>query len=295
MEPGEQAQGAGLHRLHIGEDGGRRAHGFAAALQPEAVQAGHAKVALQAGAGGLRLHLPCFHARHHRAQHLHQAVDARLRRLPAHGDQFAGLQAAEFFAKPLLHFGSGGAGQLRGGKFAGGNIAVGQPKHVPALPGHDGQQVVVAPFVEHPRFDHGALGDDAAHRALDQAIARLAHLLGNGDAIPRSHQLGDVAVDAVVGHAGQRHALVVAHRPDGEHYVTDARHDLGVVVEGFVEITQAKEQNTIRVLVFDRQILLSHRCRHARLDRSWLLKIRRCAQYSIAVRSMCYAMVSKTV
>jgi hypothetical protein len=76
VQPGEQAERAGLHRLHIGQDGACRAHRVPAPLQPETVQAAHAKVAFEAGAGGVRLHLPRLNAGGHRAQRLHQTVDA---------------------------------------------------------------------------------------------------------------------------------------------------------------------------------------------------------------------------
>ena len=151
-----------------------------------------------------------------------------------------------------------GAGDLGGGELARREVGEGQTGGgAPRSHGH-GHQVVVAALVEHPRLDDRALGDDAAHLALDQPLARLRHLLGDGDLVAGFHQLGDVAVDAVVGHARQRHALVVADRPAGEHHVADARHRLGVVVEGLVEVAQAKEQDAVGVLALEGQVLLAH-------------------------------------
>ena len=125
----------------------------------------------------------------------------------------------------------------------------------------DGRQVVVAAFLEHGRLDDGAGGDDAAHGAFDQLLARrrlAAYLLGDGDLVAGRHQPGDVGIDAVVGHAGQRHALVRAHGPGGQHHIADLGHDPGVVVEGLVEVAQAEKEDRVRELFLDRQVLAAH-------------------------------------
>jgi hypothetical protein len=131
---------------------------------------------------------------------------------------------------------------------------------VGAAPCHRGQ-VVVLPLVQQDRLDHGAGGDDAAHHTLHQLFTRrrlVAQLLGDGYLVAGVDQLGDVRLDAVVGHASQRDALVQPHRPRGQHHVADAGHDLGVAVEGLVEIAQPEEEDRVRKLLLDRQILAAH-------------------------------------
>ena len=155
----------------------------------------------------------------------------------------------------------------RGGELAGGDVGVGQARAQRSAVErqHERGEVVVALLGEQSRLDQRARRDHAAHDPRDEllALGRLvADLLGDGDLVAGVDQLGDVAVDRVVGHAGQRHTLVLADRPRGQDDVADARHDLGVVVEGLVEIAQAEEQDDVGVLLLERQVLAAHGCGH---------------------------------
>ncbi len=222
------------------------------------------KMAFDRLLGRVRLNLPVFHRREQRFEQVDQALQIRSARLPADMDQFAGLQAAQLFADALLDAFGRFAVDLGGGKLAGGDVAVGDAgRRAPAVDG-DGHQVVVAFVVQQAGLDHGAAGDNARHLALHQPIARLADLLGDGDLVAALDQLGHIAVHRMVGNAGQRHPLVVAHRAAGKHHIADARHDLGVVVKGLVEVTQPEEEDAVCMLALQRQVLASHGCCHRR-------------------------------
>ena len=117
----------------------------------------------------------------------------------------------------------------------------------------DGRQVVVATFLEHGRLDDGAGGDDASHGTFDQLFARwrlAAYLLGDGDLVAGRHQTGNVGIDAVVGHAGQRHALIRADGAGGQHHIADLGYDPGVVVEGLVEVALDGKRGSCRGTAF---------------------------------------------
>jgi hypothetical protein len=73
----------------------------------------------------------------------------------------------------------------------------------------------------------------------------------------------------VVGHAAHRGALLrgLVPVPGGEGQVQLFGHQLGVLVEHLVKISQPEEKDTVRVLGLDVQILLHHRgdFRHGKL------------------------------
>ena len=48
-----------------------------------------------------------------------------------------------------------------------------------------------------------------------------------------------------------------ANRAGGQDDIEFAGSDLGIFIEGFVKIAQAKEQNRVRILAFDFEILFA--------------------------------------
>ena len=70
-------------------------------------------------------------------------------------------------------------------------------------------------------------------------------------------QACQVIFDGMVGDAGHGDAHPFGHRAGGEHNIQFARGGFGILVEGFVKVTQAKEKNRIGVLAFDFKILLA--------------------------------------
>jgi hypothetical protein len=87
-----------------------------------------------------------------------------------------------------------------------------------------------------------------------------AHLLGHGHAVARAHQPPDVVVDGVVGHARHRRVdvaplVVAAAGLARQRHLQQARRQLGVVVEDFVEVAEAVKQHGIGVLGFQLEVL----------------------------------------
>ena len=94
-------------------------------------------------------------------------------------------------------------------QFAGGNVDKAKPHSVKAKAAAG--QIIVARFVEHRAFNHGAGGNHANHIALDKPFCRFGvfHLLANRDFVAAGHQLRNVPVGAVERHAAHRRALLL--------------------------------------------------------------------------------------
>ncbi len=266
VEAVELVQHSRLHLPQVGEDRGRGAHGLGPSLQSERVQAGHPEVTFQALPGRVQLHLPRLHLGDEYVQAVDQERQPALLDGPIRRDQLTGAQPAQLFAHAALRLPHGLAVDLSDRELAGGDVAVGHARMLaPGIEGHR-HQIVVAVFVQHGGLGDGAFGHHLAHFPLHQALAGLAHLFRHRDLVAGLHQLGQIALDAVVGHAGQGHPLIVAHRPAGQHHITHLRDDLGVLIEGLIEVAEAEKEDAVRVLFLDRQILAAHGSRHRSLS-----------------------------
>ena len=156
-----------------------------------------------------------------------------------------------------MEFGDGGGGgQFRGGKLARRHVGVSDPGAPPV--GAEGGEIVVDFTAQQAGFDDRAGRDDAHHVALDQAAPRRfafdgrgGELFANGDAMTARDERGEVAFEAVIGHARERDAHVSPHRFRGEHDAEFAREEARIVVEGFVEVADAKEEDGVGVAALD--------------------------------------------
>ena len=94
-------------------------------------------------------------------------------------------------------------------QFAGGNVDKAKSHCVKAQT--TAGKVIVARFVEHGAFNHGAGGDDADNVALHKAFCRFGvfHLLANRDFVAAGHKFRNVPVGAVERHAAHRRALLL--------------------------------------------------------------------------------------
>ena len=93
---------------------------------------------------------------------------------------------------------------------------------------------------------------------MDQPLAGdLAHLLGDGDAVAFFDEAGDVALDGVVRDAGHRDAHPLGHRARGQNEVEFAGGGPGVLVKSLVKVAQPKENDGVRVLGLDLEILFA--------------------------------------
>jgi len=152
---------------------------------------------------------------------------------------------------------------LGDGELTGRDLGIGNPCAV-ALD-HDSGEVVGPPLIEHLRFGQCARGNDPLDTPLHRtAAARLTHLLCQRDPVALLDQPGNIALDGVVRNARHRDPDVLGDRTRGKEDVQLPRGNLRVFIEGFVEVAEAEEQNRIRILRLQVQILLTQRRRVVR-------------------------------
>ena len=127
--------------------------------------------------------------------------------------------------------------------------------------GGDRQQPDVLLVVDQCRIGQRARRDDARHGALDRPLAgrRVADLLADHRRFASLDQLGEVGLQRMEGHAAHldRHARRLPAR--GQRDVEQARRFLGILVEKLVEITHPVEEQRVRMIRLERQVLAHHR------------------------------------
>ncbi len=122
------------------------------------------------------------------------------------------------------------------------------------------QQQVVALFFQQGGVGDGAGGDDAHDFALDRAFAGggVADLFADGDGLAHLHQPRQVLLGGVVRHARHLDRLPVGSAALGERDVEQLGCAHCIVMEQLVEIAHAVEQQHVRMLRLDAQVLLHH-------------------------------------
>ena len=151
-----------------------------------------------------------------------------------------------------------GLAHLRREKFASRDVERRQREPDP-LGARDRDQVTFLGRRQHHLLAHGA-GRDHAHDLPRHQLRRLGvgrALLADRDLVPRLQQLGDVRFRGMVGHAAQRHAVLVAR---GELDIEHARADFGVLEEHLVEIAEAEKQDRVGDALLDAEILRDEGC-----------------------------------
>ena len=108
---------------------------------------------------------------------------------------------------------------------------------------------------------HGAGRHHAHHLALDRPFGRghVAHLLGNRHRLALLDELAEIAVDRMHRHARHHHRLAGRVAARGERDVEQAMRAARVVEKQLVEIAHPVEQQGVRMLGLDAQVLLHHR------------------------------------
>ena len=129
-----------------------------------------------------------------------------------------------------------------------------------ALAIQGGEQRVAA-LVQERLVGDGARRDDAHHLALDRTLRlrRIADLLADRHRFAASHELREITFDAVERHAGHRDRLAGGLTARRQRDVEQSRGALRVVEEQLVEVAHAIEQQHVRVLRLQAQVLLHHR------------------------------------
>ena len=125
----------------------------------------------------------------------------------------------------------------------------------------DRQQQRIAPLGQQLAVGQRARRDDAHHLALDRALGGgdIADLLGHGHRFAELDQPRQIALDRMHRHTGHHdrltRALPARRQRDVEQAVGLAR----VVEEDLVEVAHAEEQQRLRMLGLQAQVLRHHR------------------------------------
>ena len=124
--------------------------------------------------------------------------------------------------------------------------------------GVHGTKEVVPLLVEHTGFKHRACGDHTGDPSLHQALGGggVLQLFHNGNAEALGHQLRQVGVQGVVGHAAHRRALLQTAVSPRQYQLQGVGGRLGILKKQLVEVAQAHHHKTIGVLRFYFFVLL---------------------------------------
>ncbi len=120
--------------------------------------------------------------------------------------------------------------------------------------------VIVARLVQHTAFQHGAGCNDADDIPFDQSLRKggILHLFTDGNLISLGNQARNIAFVTVkrdTAHGCPLRLAAVAPR-QCQFQLTGC--EFGIVVEHFIEISEAEKQDGIRVLLLQIKILLHH-------------------------------------
>ena len=126
----------------------------------------------------------------------------------------------------------------------------------------DGGDQVVLPLAEQRLVGDGARGDDANDLALHRPLAGcgISHLLADGGGFTELYQLGQIALDSVIGHPCHRDGAARRLAALGQGYVEQLGRLAGIVIEQLVEVAHPVEQQDLRVLGLETKVLLHHWC-----------------------------------
>ena len=144
-------------------------------------------------------------------------------------------------------------------ELSGGDI---EPTQSPAVPvGMHARQHALAVGIQQPVLGQRSRRHDARHAALHGSLRRrrIADLFADRDGASHPREPRQVAVHAVEGHAGHGDGLSRRTSAGGERDVEQVRRLAGVVEEQLVEVAHAVEQQDVRELGLDAEVLPHHR------------------------------------
>ncbi len=251
LQAAHVAQLLALRGGGIQQQGAGRAAGAGQRVRAEAVEARDVELAAQAlGARG-DVEVPGRHARDRAGAGRH-GLDRRVG-----GEDFGRAdpleRRAQFvgrdFREPQRAAGEVEPGQAHVGEHAA--LVVAQAQR---------EQVDVGLVGEQGGVGQRAGRDHAHHLALDRALrgGGVADLLADRHRFAELHQLRQVLLDRVVRHAGHLDRVAGRRAALREGQVEQARGFFGVVVEQLVEVAHPVEDERVRMIGLDAQVLLHH-------------------------------------
>ena len=150
-------------------------------------------------------------------------------------------------------------GDLRHGEVAAGEL---QHREADGAPGRgDRDHQIRTAGIQQRLVGDGAGRDDAHHLPTHRALARARRfeLLADRHRLAPIEQTREILLGRVVGHAGHRNRGAGRFAACGQGDVQEIGGALRVVVEQLVEIAHAIEQQHVRIIGLDRQVLAHHR------------------------------------
>ena len=166
---------------------------------------------------------------------------------------FRGMQPRDLRVEPVVKF---IVVEMGDADLAGGDVQKSQPGG--AFVQKKRNQVIVLLVLDQAGLDDRAGRDQTDDLAREDAFLGLfADLFANGDVITLFDQAGNVIVRGMVGNARHGDLLPFGDVAAGQDDIQFTRSDLGVFVESLVKVSQAEEQNGIRIVLFNIQVLLA--------------------------------------
>ena len=216
-------------------------------LAAEATQVAYLELARQQSVGGLHLEQPGALA----AYAIVAFQQLRVGEILADQD-LRGLEPLKLGAEGFRRI------HLLDHELAGGHLQRRDPER--ALMTMDRQQQVIPAFLQQRLIAQGARRNDAHHLAVNRALGgfRVACLFTDGNGVATTDQARDVALRGVIGDPRHGYRLAGGLAPGGQGDVQHFRGTAGVLVEQFVEVAHAVEQQLVRVLGLELQILAHH-------------------------------------
>ena len=125
----------------------------------------------------------------------------------------------------------------------------------------EAEEDVVARLIEQGFVGQRAGGDDAGNGALNRPFGerRVADLFADDGGLPLFDEFGDVVVNGMHRHARHRDGLARALPAGGDADAEQLAAAPRVVKKEFVEVAHAVENEGVRVVFFDAEVLLHHR------------------------------------
>ena len=150
-------------------------------------------------------------------------------------------------------------GQLHDGEVAACEV---QPRETGSVAAAvDGRKIIGATLIQQCVIGQRAGRDDANDLPFDRPLARgrVTDLLTDGDRLAEPDEAGEIVVHGVIRHARHRNRLAGGSSAARQRDVDEFGHSAGIVIEQLVEVAHAVEQQHVRVLGLQAEVLLHHR------------------------------------
>ena len=153
-----------------------------------------------------------------------------------------------------------GPANLHARPLARGNVGPGEGPLAAVRIEQERAEVVVALAVQIGVIQHRGRGDHPGDGPLHKplGLSRILHLIADGHMVALVHELGQIGLRRMPGHAAHGHGVLAVLAAAGQGDLQFARRGDGVIEEEFVKVAHAVEEQGIGMLGLDAQVLLEH-------------------------------------